>query len=134
MAEDPRIDTVRKIFAAWSSGDADAPEQYFHPDAVLDDIEGGAHHGWPAIRAFFAAGLVGAPDLELIPEKFWTNETGVALTWTMSATVTHDRFGPQARGKKWSSPGMSFLEFDGDKVRLEVDYHTRSQVTKSLKV
>jgi ketosteroid isomerase-like protein len=132
MAEDPRIQTVRDIFAAWSSGDADAPEKYFHADAVLDDIEGGAHHGWPSIRAFFAAGLVHYPDLILIPEKFWLNDTGVALTWTMSATVTGDQFGAQTKGKKWSSPGMSFIDFDGDKVRLEVDYHTRSQVTKSL--
>lgn len=132
MAEDPRIQTVRDIFAAWSSGDADAPEQYFHPDAVLDDIEGGAHHGWRDIRDFFAGGLVHWPDLELIPERFWTNDQGVALTWTMSATINDDRFGAQNKGKKWRSPGMSFVEFDGDRVRLEVDYHTRSQVAKSL--
>jgi ketosteroid isomerase-like protein len=132
MAEDPRIGTVRKIFLAWSSGDADAPEQYFHPDAVLDDIEGGAHHGWPDIRAFFAQGLKHWPDLDLTPERFWTNDQGVALTWLMSATINDDRFGAANKGKKWRSPGMSFLEFDGDRVRLEVDYHTRSQVAKSL--
>ena len=132
MAEDPRVQVVRDIFAAWSSGDADAPEKYFHPDAVLDDIEGGAHHGWADIRNFFAAGLVHWPDLVLVPEKFWTNDTGVALTWTMSATVTDERFGPQNKAKTWRSPGMSLIEFDGDRVRLEVDYHTRTQVMKSL--
>ena len=53
---DPRLDLARNLFAAWSSGDADAPEQYLTPDAVLYDIVGGEHRGWPAIRAFFAAG------------------------------------------------------------------------------
>lgn len=132
MGEDPRIQIVRDIFAAWSSGDADAPERFFHHDAVLEDIEGGRHEGWVTIRDFFAAGLVKFPDLVLLPERFWTNETGVALTWTMSATVTTDDFGPGNKGRKWSSPGMSFIEFDGDKVRLEVDYHTRTQMLKSL--
>ncbi len=132
MADDPRIQTVRDIFAAWSSGDADAPERFFHPDAVLDDIEGGAHHGWPDIRAFFAAGLVHWPDLVLVPERFWINDGGVALTWTMSATIHDERFGARHQGKQWHSPGMSFIDFDGDRVRLEVDYHTRSQVMKSL--
>ena len=132
MAEDPRITLVRDIFAAWSSGDADAPECFFRPDAVLEDIEGGRHEGWPTIRAFFARGLERYPDLVLLPERFWINDTGVALTWTMSATVTDARFGPENIGRRWSSPGMSFIEFDGSRVRLEVDYHTRSQVLRSL--
>ncbi len=84
---DPRIDIARKLFAAWSSGDADAPQPYLTDDAVLHDIVGGTHTGWPAIRAFFAQGLVHWPDLVLLPEQFWTNDEGVALTWTMSATV-----------------------------------------------
>ena len=51
-----RIELATKLFEAWSSGDADAPEQYFEPDGMLEDVVAGdePHKGWPAIRAFFA--------------------------------------------------------------------------------
>jgi len=129
---DPRIETATKLFAAWSSGDADAPEQYLLPDAVLYDIVGGEHQGWPAIREFFDHGLQRWPDLVLEPEKFWTSDDGVALSWVMSATVQDDTFGPDAKGKKWRSEGMTYLVFDGDRVSREVDYHDSGAAPKSL--
>ena len=55
--DDPRISIADKLFAAWSSGDLDAPAQYLTADAVLFDVVGGEHQGWPAIRAYFAKGL-----------------------------------------------------------------------------
>jgi steroid delta-isomerase-like uncharacterized protein len=133
---DPRIETARKLFEAWSSGDADAPAEYLTEDAVLHDIVGGTHEGWPAIRAFFAAGLKHWPDLVLLPDEYWTNERGVALRWVMLATVTDDRFGAETRGKKWSSDGMTWLVFENDgagpRVSREVDYHDSGAVPKSL--
>ena len=133
--EDPRIQLARDLFAAWSSGDADAPAPYLHEDAVLADIVGGEHSGWPAIRAFFQYGLDRFPDLVLLPEKFWTSDDGVALTWVMSATVTDataERFGAANLGKKWSSPGMTFLEIVDGKVAREVDYHDSGAPANSL--
>ncbi len=132
MAEDPRIDTARKLFAAWSSGEAEAPHEFMHDDAVLYDIVGGEYSGWPAIRDFFAAGLEKWDDLVLEPEQFWTNESGVALTWLMTATVTDDRFGPEHKGRQWRSEGMSYLVFSGDKVAREIDYHDSGAVPRSL--
>jgi ketosteroid isomerase-like protein len=132
--DDPRIDVARKLFAAWSSGDADAPAPYMNDDAVLYDIVGGEHKGWPAIRDFFAHGLVRWPDLVLEPERFWVSDDGVALSWLMSATVTDDTFGPEAKGKKWRSEGMTYLIFDGLKVAREVDYHDGGAPARSLGV
>jgi hypothetical protein len=88
--------------------------------------------GWPAIRAFFAKGLEKWDDLVLAPEQYWTNDDGVALSWLMTATVTDDRFGADQIGKTWSSEGMSFLVFEGDKVKREVDYHDSGARAKSL--
>ena len=51
---DPRIDLAEKLFAAWSSGNPDAPKPYLAPDCVLYDIVGGEHRGWETIRKFFA--------------------------------------------------------------------------------
>ena len=107
MAGQQEIDTAIELFKAWSSGDADAPGPFFAEECILRDIVAGEDKvGWPAIREFFAGGLEGAPDLALIPEKFWTADDGVAFTWRMSATVTHEAFGAEHKGKKWYSDGM----------------------------
>ena len=133
MAGAAEIEVARKLFLAWSSGNADAPEPYMTADAVLYDIVAGDEKkGWPAIRAFFDGGVKVWPDLDLTPERYWTNDKGVALTWLMSATVTDERFGAAAKGKKWKSEGMSFLEFRDGKVCYEVDYHNGANVMRSL--
>jgi ketosteroid isomerase-like protein len=132
---DPRIQLARDLFAAWSSGDADAPEPFLHPDAVLSDIVGGEHRGWPAIRAFFAEGLEVWPDLQLIPDQFWTSDDGVALSWLMSATVTErstGRLGADTLGKTWHSPGMTWLRVVEGRVAFEMDYHDRGAIQASL--
>ena len=134
MAGQKEIDTAIALFKAWSSGDADAPGPFLAEGAILRDIVAGEDKvGWPAIREFFAGGLEGAPDLELIPDTFWTNDDGVAFTWRMSATVTTDAMGPDVKGKRWYSDGMTYLEFDAEgKVTLEVDYHHGGAMARSL--
>lgn len=132
---DERIDLATRLFAAWSSGDADAPEPFLAPDAVLYDIVGGEHHGWPAIRAFFASGLQRFPDLVLAPEQFWTSDDGVALSWVMSATVTEAmgaRFGAANVGRAWRSEGMTWLRIRDGRVVREVDYHDSAASMRSL--
>lgn len=135
MSNDLRIDLARSLFAAWSSGDPDAPARFLHPDAVLYDIVGGEHHGWDAIRAFFARGVKVWPDLELVPQQYWTSEDGVALNWIMSATVTSEMaasMGSHNVGKKWRSEGMSWLRVVDGRVTREVDYHDGGAVMRSL--
>jgi ketosteroid isomerase-like protein len=133
MHIDPRVAMVEELFAAWSSGDPDAPASFFHPDGVLRDIVGGEHVGWPAIRAFFGNGLRRWPDLVLAPAEFWTNERGVSVRWTMTATVTDPRtFGVEHVGQSWASEGMSWIVIEDGKVRLEVDYHDSAAAATSL--
>lgn len=128
-----RKDLVVELFRAWSSGDVDAPRPYLHDDAVLDDSIGGAHHGWEAIRAYFARGLQHWPDLELVPSgEWWSRDDGLAFTWRMSATVHDDRFGEGTAGRRWHAPGMSFVVFEGDVVVREVDYHDGGARARSL--
>lgn len=133
MAGDERVTVVEALFRAWSSGDPDAPEPFLTPDAVLDDAIGGVYRGWPAIRAYFARGLEHWPDLLLEPTgEYWARPDGLALTWVMSATVHDDRFGPGTAGRRWQAPGMSYVVFDGDRVRHEVDYHDGGARARSL--
>ena len=131
-ATDPRIEVAEQLFRAWSSGDADSPAAYMAPDAVLYDIVGGEHQGWPAIRAFFAQGIEHWPDLALVPAEYWVNDGGIALRWVMTATVPDERLGAEAKGKVWRSEGMTYLVFDGDKVVREVDYHDSGAIGRSL--
>ncbi len=132
MAGDPEIEIAKKLFAAWSSGDIDAPAEFLTEDAVLYDIvEGNAKQGWPAIREFFATTVKISPGIVLAPDAFWVNETGVAVRWQMSG-VAGDLFPAKTRGKKWQSEGMSTLEFRDGKVCREVDYHHGPNVLRSL--
>jgi ketosteroid isomerase-like protein len=132
--DEDRKKLVERLFAAWSSGDPDAPRDLLHPDAVLDDAVGGPHHGWEAIRAYFAHGLERYPDLRLVPTgEWWTREDGLALTWEMSATAQDDRHGEGTAGRRWTVQGMSYVVFDADGLVVrEVDYHDAGARARSL--
>ena len=133
MAGQAEIEIAKKLFAAWSSGNVDDAAEFLTEDAVLHDIvEGSDKVGWPAIREFFSFALKVSPDLVLEPNAFWVNDEGIAVRWHMSATVTNDMFGPEAKGKKWHSDGMSTLEFRDGKVCREVDYHHGGAIARSL--
>ncbi len=137
MDKEARIARAQALFAAWSSGVADAPREHLTADAVLDDVIGGVHRGWPAIRAYFQHGLDRYPDLTLIPTgEYWHREDGLALTWVMSASVRDEAaFGPEAVGLRWQAPGMSFLVFTGGADELvchEVDYHDGGSRSRSV--
>lgn len=135
-ATDPRIDLASDLFAAWSSGDPDAPEPFLAADAVLYDIVGGEHRGWTSIRDFFATGLTVWPDLVLAPEQYWTSDDGVALSWVMTATVTEamaQRFGAGSAGRRWSSEGMTWLKVVDGRVVREVDYHDSGAPVRSVR-
>ncbi len=130
---DQQIDIARGLFAAWSSGDADAPERFWAPDGVLFDVASGRFDGWPEIRAFFARGLGRTRNLTLIPDEFWINDSGLAVHYVMSADIINpDTFGPEFVGRRWSVEAMSFLRFDGDRVCYEADYHDKGARAKSL--
>jgi hypothetical protein len=128
-----RIDIARALFAGWSSGDPDAPQPYWAPDGVLDDVASGVFEGWPAIRAFFASGLERTSNLTLVPQEYWANESGVALTYVMSGDVVRpESFGPEYVGRRWSVRCMSYLRFAGDVVCYEADFHDKGARAKSL--
>ena len=132
MAGEAEVEVARKLFAAWSSGEVDAPREFLTEDAVLYDIvEGNPKEGWPAIREFFGLTLAITPGVVLAPQEFWINENGVAVRWHMSA-VAGDMFPTDVRGKKWHSEGMSTLEFRNGKVCREVDFHHGGNVLRSL--
>lgn len=128
-----RIDVAKALFAAWSSGDVDAPRAYLTDTPVLWDSVGGRKEGWLAIREYFGHGLERYPDLTLVPTgEFWSRPDGLALQWNMGATVIDDTLGAEHLGKKWSVPGLSYLVFDGLKVASEYDYHDKGARQRSL--
>lgn len=130
---DPRIAIGEAVFAAWSSGDADAPARYFHPDAVLHDVVSGTFVGWPAIRAFFSRGLAKWDDLRLEPDQWWTNSDAIAVHYVMHATVTDPAmFGPEVVGRCWEVEAMSWLRIEGGLVVYEADFHDSGSRRQSL--
>lgn len=127
------IEIGESVFAAWSSGDADAPERYFAPDAVLHDTATGTFHGWPEIRDFFARGLAKWDDLALVPRTWWANEEGLAVHYLMTATVKDPSiYGASYVGRTWQVEVMSHLRFAGDLVVYQADFHDKSARARSL--
>jgi ketosteroid isomerase-like protein len=132
-SDDRRIEIARNLFAGWSSGDPDAPEPWFHPDGVLMDVASGRFEGWPAIRAFFAAGMQRTNNLTLIPDEFWSSDNGLAVHYVMSGDVVNPAsYGPEHVGRRWSVEVMSYLRFDGDRVVFEADFHDKGSRARSL--
>ena len=128
-----RIEVATALFAAWSSGDVDAPRQHLTDTPILWDSVGGLKEGWEAIREYFGHGLERYPDLALVPTgEYWARPDGLALQWQMSATVIDDSMGSGHLGKKWVVPGLSFLVFDGMLVAAEYDYHDKGARQRSL--
>ena len=129
-----RIKAAEGGFAAWSSGNADAPEKYFNPAASLYDVVAGEKlEGWQAIRSFFSSNLIAGSNLTLVPERYWVSDEGVALSWIMSFTVMDDTFGAENKGKRTRVMGMSSLEFDDqDLITSEVDYWSQADIPRSL--
>lgn len=129
-----RVEVATALFAAWSSGDVDAPRAHLAEDAVLFDVIGGEHRGWQAIRSYFQHGLDRYPDLVLAPTgDFWARPDGLALLWVMSGTQTDHSLGADAVGRRWSAEGLSYLVFDGLTVVREADYHDKGSRERSLR-
>lgn len=128
----PHVELCRQVFANWSSSDADSNAALFHDDAVLEDIVAGTHHGWPAIREFFARGIVSWPDLAFEMHDYWVSDRGVACSWTMTATAPDDRLGAGTAGKRWAAPGMSYLVIEDGRVRHEADHWNRDSIVRTL--
>lgn len=127
-----RITTIKKLFAAWSSGNVDAPGRFLGPDATLWDNANGEFKGWEQIRAFFAKGVDRYPDLSLVPSgDYWLGTDSIALTWTMSATP-EGRPPASSSDEKWHVPGMSIIHFDGLKVVREEDYHDKASQQQAI--
>ena len=127
------IELADRIFAAWSSGDPDAPKSLIHPDAVLWDVASGRFEGWPAIRAFFARGLAKWSDLTLAPDAHWLNDDSVAVHYVMSATVQDPTiYGEEFLGRRWETEVMSSLRFDNGLLVFEADFHDKGARARSL--
>lgn len=122
MAGKAEIEIAKRLFEeGWCADDPSAPLQYMTDDVVMRDILGHpeALRGHEAVRDFWQAV---AGKLTIIPEEYFTNERGVALTWMAYIRTLDDGSGSEDGGKWLCGEGMSRLEFRDGKVCLEIDY------------
>jgi hypothetical protein len=122
MTETQRIELTRKLFEeGWSGGTPESPLPFLTEDAVMRDILGHPEpmRGHTEIAAFFAPV---AKVLRVMPEEYFLNGDGLALTWIAYIEITGDSHGPENRGRYLCGEGMSRVEFSGDRVCLEIDY------------
>jgi len=122
MTQADRIELARKLFEeGWSGGTPESPLAFLTQDAVMRDILGHPEpmRGHAEIVAFF--GPV-SKVLRVLPEEYFLNDEGLALTWMAYIEILDDSQGPENRGRYLCGEGMSRLEYRGDKVSLEIDY------------
>ena len=122
MTDAERIELARGLFEeGWSGGKPESPLRFLTHDAVMRDILGHpeAMRGHDAIVAFFRPV---ATALKVMPEEYFVNERGVALSWMAYIEILDDSQGPENKGRFLCGEGMSRLEFRDGKVSLEIDY------------
>ena len=85
--DDPRIEIAEQLFAAWSSGDADAPAAVHGPGRRALRHRRRRAPGLAGHPGVLRQGIERWPDLALVPDEYWVNDGGVALRWVMTATV-----------------------------------------------
>ena len=110
MAGKAEIEIARLLFEeGWGGPDANAPLQYMTEDVVMRDIlaHPEAMTGHQGVLDFFGAG---AAHLKVMPEEYFVNERGVALTWVAYLAITTDHHGAENRGRWLCGEGMSRLE------------------------
>jgi len=124
---------VEELFVAWSSGDPDAIEHHFQPEALLWDSVNGAFRGHAEIRALYVASLERWDDLTTHATRFWPpDDDSIAFTWTMSGKVADDRFGAELHGASASFDGMAYITFRDGLVAEEIEYFDRFGAPISL--
>jgi ketosteroid isomerase-like protein len=128
-----RTDLVHRLFAAWSSGEPDRLQPFFHPDATFFDSVNGTFRGWPAIRDFYANSLHVWRRLDCRATRVWVDGDTAALTWTMSGEIADDRFGPDTAGATCQIDGMAWVVFDGDLIVRDEEYFDREAARASLR-
>ena len=106
MAGRAEIELARKLFEqGWGGADADAPLRFMTEDAVMRDILGhpDALRGHDAIRNFWSA-IAGG--LRVMPEEYFSNERGVALSWMAYIEICDESRGAENKGKWLCGEGM----------------------------
>ncbi len=122
MTDEERIEVARRLFEeGWSGDTAESALPFLTDDIVMRDILGHpeALNGHGDIVNFVRAV---AGSLKVMPEEYFLNERGLALTWMAYIHIDNEQHGADNKGRWMCGEGMSRLEFRSGKVCLEIDY------------
>jgi steroid delta-isomerase-like uncharacterized protein len=93
MAQDPSVDTLRDIAAAFNRHDLDAIMSFFSDDAVFETPRGAEpwgrrFEGKAAVREGLAARFTGIPDVHYGEDDHFVAGNRGASEWTLTGTTT----------------------------------------------
>ena len=113
---------VKDLWSAWNSHDWEKTSPFYADDCLMEDFPSRICHGKRELEAYYKYLLVGYPDINFEAKRYFGNDNLIATEWTMSGTHTGDTLKFKATGKRFSIPGVSILEMQGDKIIRETDY------------
>jgi ketosteroid isomerase-like protein len=93
MAQEPSVDTLRDITAAFNRHDLDAIMSFFTDDAVFETPRGAEpwgrrFEGKVAVREGLAARFTGIPDVHYGEDDHFVAGNRGASEWTLTGTTT----------------------------------------------
>ncbi|QIB67322.1 ester cyclase [Kineobactrum salinum] len=113
---------LEDVYAAWRRHDIDGLVSHFTEDCVYEDLAMGAtNNGRDGLRQFAEEVLKTMPDFRVeYTRRFATEEFG-AGQWVITATWNGDFEGVDCTGKPVKFTGLSYYEFEGDKISKGMD-------------
>jgi steroid delta-isomerase-like uncharacterized protein len=113
---------VKDLWAAWNSHDWEKVSPFYADDCLMEDFPSKICHGKRELEAYYKYLLTGYPDINFETKRYFSGDNLIATEWTMSGTHTGDTSKFKATGKRFSIPGVTILEIQGDKIIRETDY------------
>ena len=119
--------------AAWSSHDAEKVLALFTDDCIYEDVTFGVvNHGRKELRAFIDGVFAGIPDFKIeLTVRFVIDASG-AMEWIMSGTHKGDFPGMPATGKRFTTRGVTIIEFQAGKIRRNSDYWDAAGIMRQV--
>lgn len=121
------------VYAAWRRHDIEDLVSYFSEDCVYEDLAMSAiNHGRDGLRQFAKEVLKTMPDFQVEYTRRFATEAFGAGQWRITATWNGDFEGVDCTGKPIEFIGLSYYEFEGEKIKKAMDCWDFTVMMKGL--
>ncbi|GAB4189661.1 MAG: hypothetical protein Tsb002_16890 [Wenzhouxiangellaceae bacterium] len=127
------VDLLKRYYAAWGTGDADAVCGFFTADCVFEDLAFEARfQGRDGVREFARITYAGVPDFQVDPVSIIVEGEQAAAMWVMSGTHAGDLPNLPASGQRFSVRASSIIRLRSGQIESMIDFWNPVQFQKAV--